>query len=460
MLAGVGGGAPDARSIVTHYFPLFPAVSGFFRVFPGSSGSAIMRNKSPNGSLPPAPLILLHSDSGIGIIYPVGRQDRINRTSRRKWHSMNALFNRIIYGKEGPDITKDEPEKRAFFRFWEIAWNKRFKLIGINFMYFICNLLPTAIAAAGYMLAVSFYYTLSRGISVWKAIGESERPDQAMVMYYMGLAFVTIFMNIIPVFSAGPFRSGLTFVTRAFVRREPVFLWHDYITKTRSNLGLSIKAMLINGFIGVWDMILIAFYLACSAKDSNMTGVMPNWLLFISAAIAIFTTALLLMMSMYIYPMIVTFKLTLRQLYKNAVIFALIKWLPNLGIMLLTAAMVLLPLLLINGYFAFIVSLLLYATIGQAFTAYLQTFFVYPTLKKYMIDNPKADKSKENGSEEADENGAPADADDTDADNSDDDSAGADNDGADDPDGSGQDGPQDGNGAETETGEKWVYPGL
>lgn len=363
---------------------------------------------------------------------------------------MNAFFKRIIYGKEGPDITKDEPEKRAFFRFWEIAWNKRFKLIGINFIYFVCNLLSTAIAAAGYMLAVSFYYTLSRGISVWKAIGESEHPDQAMVMYYMGLAFVTIFMNVIPVFSAGPFRSGLTFITRAFVRREPVFLWHDYISKTRSNLGLSIKAMLINGFIGVWDMILIAFYMACSAKDSNMAGVMPNWLLFISAAIAIFTTALLLMMSMYIYPMIVTFKLTLKQLYKNAVIFALIKWLPNLGIMLLIAAMVLLPLLLINGYFAFIVSVLLYAVIGQSFTAYLQTFFVYPTLKKYMIDNPKADKSKENGQAETD-GSAP----DTDRDNGDGEPADGGN-GTD----TGDDGSEAGNEENAQKEEKWVYPGL
>ena len=362
---------------------------------------------------------------------------------------MNAFFKRIIYGKEGPDITKDEPEKRPFFKFWEIAWNKRFKLMGISFIYFICNLIPTAIAGAGYMLAVSFYYTLARGISVWTVIEQSERPAQAQVMYFMGLAFVMIFFNVIPVFSAGPFRSGLTFITRAFVKREPVFLWHDYITKTRSNLSLSIKAMLINGFFGVWDMILIAFYMACSAKDSNMAGAMPNWLLFISAAIAVFTTALLLMMSMYIYPMIVTFKLTLKQLYKNAVIFALIKWLPNLGIILLTAAMVILPLLLINGYFAFIVSLLLYAVIGLAFNSYLQAFYVYPVLKKYMIDNPKADKSRElsvvgpeadKAEGDASEDGTADGAEDGDAVN-----------------GGAEDG---GDNAGEKTEEKWVYPGL
>jgi hypothetical protein len=357
---------------------------------------------------------------------------------------MNAFFKRIIYGKEGPDITKDEPEKRPFFKFWEIFWNKRFKLVGINLIYFACNLLSTAITAAGYMLAVSFYFTLSKGISVWDVIAQSEHPDQAQVMYYMGLAFVTIFFNLIPVFSAGPFRAGLTFITQSFVKREPVFLWHDYITKTRSNLKLSIKVMLINGALGLWDMMLFAFYMASSAKGSNMEGVMPNWLLFISAAVAIFTTVILMAMNLYIYPMIVTFRITLKQLYKNAIILALIKWLPNLGILLLTAAMVLLPLLLINGYFAFIVSFLLYALLGLSFTSYLHTFYVYPTIKKYMIDNPNADKSKDGqGGENVDgANGEGVDGN------------GESGDGVNENGGS-VDGENDG-----ENGGKWVYPGL
>ncbi len=356
----------------------------------------------------------------------------------------NGFFNRLIYGKEGPDITKDEPEKRAFFRFWEIAWNKRFKLNGLSLLYFVCNLLSTAVAAAGYMLAVSFYYTLSKGISVKEAIAASPDPAAAQVMYFMGLAFVTIFFNVIPVFSAGPFRAGMTYVIRGFVRREPVFVWHDYITKTRSNLKLGIQAMLINGVAGVIDLITVAFYLACTAKDSNMAGVMPNWLLFISAAVAIFITVMLLAMNLYIYPMIVTFRLSLKQLYKNAAIFALIKWLPNLGIILLTAAMVLLPLLVINGYFAFIVSLLLYAIIGLAFTAFLHTFYVYPILKKYMIDNPKADRSRDNAGAGDGADNAP-------------DAAGEPDGGSA---GGSEEGSEEGSDPSSENGEKWVYPGL
>ena len=309
---------------------------------------------------------------------------------------MNAFVKRIIYGKEGPEITPETPEKRPFFKFWEILWNKRFKLIGINLIYFVCNLLSTAFAAASYVLAVSFYFTLSKGISVWDAVAASENPSASWEMFFLGLVFVTIIYNVVPVYSAGPFRAGLTYITKSFVKREPVFLWSDYIDKTRSNLKLGILAMVINGVLGFWSMILIAFYMACTSSGSNMEGLMPLWLLIIAAAVSMFFVVLLFGMSLYIYPLIVTFRLTLKQLYKDAFLLALIKWLPNLGILLLTGVLTALPLLLISGDFAIAISILLYLFFGLAYSSFLHTFCVYPVLKKYMIDNEKADKSGEN----------------------------------------------------------------
>ena len=303
------------------------------------------------------------------------------------------LFKKI-YLKEGKGIEKDEPEKRAFFRFWEIVWLKRFKLIAINFLYFVTNIIPTVLAAASYVVAVAFYFTVTHGISVTKAIEASEHPDMAWMMFFMGLFFVTGLFTLIPVFSSGPCYAGLNFITRSFVKREPVFLWTDFSAKTRSNRSLGIKVMLVNGLLGFIMMIGIAFYLSCSGVNSNLTHLLPAWMLYVVVAAVVFVFFMFFAMNLYIYPMMVTFRLTLKQIYKNAAIFALIKWLPNLGILLLTAACILIPLLFINGYFAFIVSLLLYVLIAPAFMSFLHTFYVYPTLKFYMIDNPNADKSK------------------------------------------------------------------
>ena len=108
-------------------------------------------------------------------------------------------------------------------------------------------------------------------------------------------------------------------------------------------------------------------------------------------------------MTMYMYPMIVTFKLTLKQLYKNAMLFAFLKWFPNLGILILDAILVFIPLFFINGNWSLYVSLLLYATIGIAFIGFINMSYTYPTIKKCLIDNYKADKSISEGDSDSNE---------------------------------------------------------
>ena len=56
-------------------------------------------------------------------------------------------------------------------------------------------------------------------------------------------------------------------------------------------------------------------------------------------------------------------RLTLKQLYKNAMLFAVLKWFPNLGILLLDAILVFIPLFFINGNWSLYISLILYAAI-------------------------------------------------------------------------------------------------
>ena len=132
MLSEALSGAPGASCFAAHFRALLPEISGYsrkcpavpgnFRTFPGVPGryrkfpdipeialplpeisecfrafretrkcAAKQRTglcppyrRSKNRSLSPVRLILLHSDSGIGIIYAVGRQVRTNRTPRRK----------------------------------------------------------------------------------------------------------------------------------------------------------------------------------------------------------------------------------------------------------------------------------------------------------------------------------------------------------------------------------------
>ena len=316
------------------------------------------------------------------------------------------LFNSNRYTKEGKGIDKDKPEKKPFFKFWEIVWFKRFKLIALNFMYFIPNLIAAALAGLSYYTATSLFYTLSNQKTSAESAEAAENAATVLgtefgaELFTKMLLFIVIFFTVLPVFAAGPFQSGMTYILRCFTKREPCFLWSDYISKTRSNLKLSIQAAVINAVAGFFIVLDFAVYFALSSTTSVAKGVFPEWMLMVSLIILIFLTALFLVMSMYIYPMIVTFRLTLKQLYKNAMLFAFIKWLPNLGIVLLDAALVILPLFFINGAWSLYISLLLYATLGITFIGFINISYTYPVIKKCLIDNYKADKSKTESEQE------------------------------------------------------------
>lgn len=296
------------------------------------------------------------------------------------------IFKSNRYNKEGKGIDKDAPEKHGFLKFWEIAWFKRYKLMGLNLLYFIPNLIAVALASLSFMVSISVFQALT-GYEIQQG---SDEAGLFMVL----LCAVVLFFTVIPVFAVGPFQAGMTYILRCFTKREPCFLWTEYIGKTRSNLKLSIKASIINALAGFFIMLDFAVYMALTSEHSKIVDLLPDWILTISFVVLIFLTSLFFIMCMYMYPMIVTFRLTLKQLYKNAMLFAFIRWLPNLGILLLNAVLVFVPLFFVGQTWGLYVILVLYAILGTAFIGFINMSFTYPTIKKCMIDNYKADKSR------------------------------------------------------------------
>jgi uncharacterized membrane protein YesL len=102
-----------------------------------------------------------------------------------------------------------------------------------------------------------------------------------------------------------------------------------------------------------------------------------------------------MMVNLYVYPIMVTFNVTYKQLYKNAVILSLLRWIPNLLILILNAVLIALPFLFMFGNSTLVISTVLYIFFTPAFIGFLNNFYVNNTIKKYLIDNESADKSKE-----------------------------------------------------------------
>lgn len=299
------------------------------------------------------------------------------------------FFNMVRFTKEGKGVDPNKPKKRAFFRYIELLWRKRFKLISSNLLYFVTNIPATLVTIVVYYLITALLLTLSGAESTESWIGNAGTAD----IFYISMVFIVIFFTSLPIFSIGPFQAGFTFLLKSFVKEEPVFLWTDFTTKARSNKKLSIKVSIINGIIGFLLLLDAVVYFRIASDTTGIFAQVPGILLFIAATFIIFGFTLFFMMNIYIYPMVVTFKITIKQLYKNAFIFSLIRWFPNLLLLLAEIAIVALPLLVIPGFYAFLVSVALYLFITPALIGFTNNFYAYPLIKKYMIDNPAADKS-------------------------------------------------------------------
>ena len=220
--------------------------------------------------------------------------------------------------KEGPGVSKNAPQKKRFFLFWELYFRKFFKLIQANFLFLLFSL---------------------------------------------------------PVVTVGLAEVGLTYITRNYAREKHAFVWGDFVDTIKKNWKQALPIGLIN-LIGLG---VLAFNIDFYRSHAIM------------CAVAMLMFLVFTFMRYYIPLMIITFKLSWKQLYKNALIFAFVAIFRNLLITavlaifyLLAAASVLS--LLQGAIIPLIVMGTVYLLFFPAFRAFLIQFVIFPKVQELMID--------------------------------------------------------------------------
>ncbi|MTI55872.1 DUF624 domain-containing protein [Geosporobacter ferrireducens] len=270
---------------------------------------------------------------------------------------MADIFGLFDYTKPGPGIPKNPPPKPRSIVFFEIFFRKFWHLVKLNLLFLVFNL--PAIVVMPFISHLFLQRVMNSG-PISSSIYELE--------FYFAAGAVLV---CIPVLTVGPAQAGFTYVLRNFAGEEHAFLWEDFKEQAFSNARQSILVCLIDLFVTVTVGLDINFYLKISDKNIFSTGI---------TAFIIMSFLLYIMMHMYIYPMMITFRLSVKQIYKNAFIFSIIKFFPNLGIFSLCFILTSLPLLLFPTG-----GVLLFFLITMSMTGLITNFYVYPVLKKYMI---------------------------------------------------------------------------
>lgn len=178
----------------------------------------------------------------------------------------------------------------------------------------------------------------------------------------------------IPIITIGPATAALTKVIRNFTIEKPTFPMQDFLEAFKKNFKQSFP-------VGIADVLIIVnLYLAIIMYPQMASQSVVWWILLV----ATFSIAgMLLMMNFYIYLMIVSTELSLKNILKNSFFLSCLALKTNFLTMFLSILILVFFafLILINPMFTLFIPFFPLTTIS-----FLICFNAYPIIKKYVID--------------------------------------------------------------------------
>ncbi len=256
--------------------------------------------------------------------------------------------------------------------FFQVLGRKFWKLISMNLIFLIFNI-PSII--------ISFFLS-GYVINVFSPFIENA-DEMAAVLFVYSFPLL-MFLMVIPAITVGPAQAGLTYLLRCFSYELPTFYWSDFKDKMKENLKQGIAVSLINLVAIV--LLIIDFYLYDQMTDKG-----SNFMLSAANGLLIAVFLLFVMMSMYIYPMMVSYELNLKNLYKNAFLFSIGRFLPNLGVLIICFLLVIGPMAVVmfsGNAIALVIVYIYYLILGFSLPGLVLNFFINPAIDKYLRPAP------------------------------------------------------------------------
>ncbi len=256
--------------------------------------------------------------------------------------------------------------------FFQVLGRKFWKLISMNLIFLIFNI-PSIIISfllSGYVINVFSPFI--------------ENADEMAAVLFVYSFPLLMFLMVIPAITVGPAQAGLTYLLRCFSYELPTFYWSDFKDKMKENLKQGIAVSLINLVAIV--LLIIDFYLYGQMTDNG-----SNCMISAANGLLIVVFLLFVMMSMYIYPMMVSYELNLKNLYKNAFLFSIGRFLPNLGVLIICFLLVIGPMAVVmfsGNAIALVIVYIYYLILGFSLPGLVLNFFINPAIDKYLRPAP------------------------------------------------------------------------
>ena len=226
------------------------------------------------------------------------------------------------------------------------------------------------------------------GKGVTKAQVASEGPVKRFFSEFIHRFWQLILLNLlyilacVPLFTIGPATAAMNYVCRNFSQAKPVFLFSDFVEKCKEHFKQGIGVWCIQLLAGG---LLTASFFGWTDASFAVSGTFRT-----VALVLIFIVAyLVICSSFYIYPMMVSFDLTVKQLIRNSVILSLTQLWRNLAMLLVFCALLILTLLFWPMTFPVVLFLVF------SVMCFVSNSLVFPVLQKYVASPEPAEKTEE-----------------------------------------------------------------
>ena len=254
----------------------------------------------------------------------------IGNKSKKGTNAMR-FFN---YDKPGKGVDVNAPEKKGFFRFWEMFFEKFTKHLGASFMHAITSL-P--------FLVILFFIAPVNGLT-------DGITDAAMLVNTdMTLRFLFVSLVYI-LWGCGPATAAYAYICKCFTLRKPVWIISDGWDTFKSNFKQSMLVAILDIAMILLGFTAFSFYGSMYAKSQSMLFLFARVLIFIM--LVTYTW-----MQFYIYQMMTTLELKFKHVLKNSFIYSISSLPFNIVLSIISTALVVVCFSFFHPIFAFILVL-------------------------------------------------------------------------------------------------------
>lgn len=269
---------------------------------------------------------------------------------------MAGFFGMFDYTKPGKGVSKEELDKHGIALFFDILARRIWKILLLNIIYVIASIPAIFVSWA----ASAFVIVLMQSVT---GVDMAIQGIEVLHLFFTAIIFT--------ITGSGSASAAMSYVLRKYVNDTHSWVWSDFVDQFKVNFRQGLCAYVINIVVTVLISTSLLFY----------TFSMRGTAALVLRTVVIIMGAVFLLMQMYVYQIMATVKLKIKDIYRNALLLTLGK----LPVNIIAYAFLLASIYGLNLIISSPISILVLFVCFFSVNTFIQIFITNNTVNKYIV---------------------------------------------------------------------------